>query len=273
MLTNLLVLLLLRGPLPTTVEFKTVGETHLQMDVYSPSELHTNMPCVVVVHGGAWIGGKREDMKSVCEALAAQGMVAATVAYRLGPKDKWPAMIEDVQDAVRYVREHAKDLNVDPSRIGAAGASAGGHLSLLLGTVDGWPDGNSAGKTSSKVRAVLDLFGPFDLSQDFEKNLSSLICMQVLGKRLEDAAAEIKDFSPCTYLSKDDAPVFAVQGKDDPLVPFKQAERLNEAYSAIGVPHEVRFVEGMKHGIDPSDDKQKQALADGIAWLKAQLAK
>lgn len=270
MFGSVLFLLLLRVPDPHTVTFKQAGEVELKMDVYAPAGAITS-PCIVVVHGGSWMAGKREDMAPFCSAIALAGMTAVTVDYRLAPASKWPAMIEDVQDAVRYVRGHAKELNIDPEAVGAAGASAGGHLSLLLGTIDGWPDGNSKGKTSSKVSAVLNLFGPTDLTQDFPLALATVLSQQILGKQLVDAAQDIKAFSPITYVTADDAPVFTVQGKADPLVPFKQAERLDKMLADKSVKHKTVLIEGMKHGIDPKDEAQVAAVKDGIAFLQSVL--
>lgn len=273
MLNSLLLWLVVAPPAPVTVTYKEVGGTKLMMDVYSPEGVKPGAPGVVVIHGGAWTSGNRTQMAALCQAMADQGLVAATVSYRLGPASKWPAMIEDVQDAVRFLRNNATKYNVDPKRVGAAGASAGGHLSLLLGTTDGWPNGNSTGKTSSKVSAVLNLFGPFDVSHDFNPLISNMLAQQLLGKKIEDSAEDIKNFSPATYVTRDDAPVFTVQGKADTLVPFRQAERLDTALKAVGVSHTLRMIEGMLHGIDPAKKEQMGAVSDGVAWLKATLSK
>ena len=256
---------------PATMTYKDVGSTSLQMDVYSaPGDA---VPCVIVIHGGAWIGGARGEMAALCRAIAAQGMTAVNVDYRLSPVTKWPAMIEDVQDAVRYVRDHAKELHVDPKRIGAAGASAGGHLALLLGTTDGWPDGKQKGRTSSKVVAVLNLFGPTDLTQDYPLAMASLLSEQVIGKSLVDAAGDIKEMSPVNHVTSDDAPVFTVQGKDDKTVPYVQAERLDKALAAKKIDHKTVIVDGMKHGIDLNNKGEVDAVRDGIAFLQRELTK
>ena len=272
MLNSVLFLLLVGSPAPETVTFKTVAGQELKMDVYSPATVSGRVPAVVVVHGGAWTSGDRTQMAQVCRAIADSGMVAVATSYRLAPTHKWPAMIEDVQDSVRYVRDNAAKLKVDPNRIGAAGASAGGHLSLLLGTTDGWPNGNSTGKTSSKVKAVFNLFGPTDLSQDFNRTIANMLSQQVLGKPFAEATAEIKSFSPVTFVTRDAAPVYTVQGKADPLVPYKQAERLDEVLKKNGVPHTLVLVEGMVHGVNQSKPAELKAVADAVAWLKAQLA-
>jgi acetyl esterase/lipase len=273
MMNTLLLWVLLGPPAPVTVTYKTVGEAELKMDVYSPANVQPGTPAVVVLHGGAWVGGDRAQMAALCQAMAANGLVAATASYRLAPANRWPAMVEDAQDAVRFLRDNAAKYSIDPRRVGAAGASAGGHLSLLLGTTDGWPDGKGNAKTSSKVAAVFNIFGPFDCSQDFNPMISSMLAQQIIGKKLEECAEDIKNFSPATYVSKDDAPVFTLQGKADPLVPFKQAERLDAALKAVGVAHTLRLLDGMQHAIDQTKKDQTDAVAEGIAWLKTTLCK
>lgn len=270
MLATALLLALFRTPAMETVTYRTVGDTELKMDVFPVSQPNGPVPCVVVIHGGAWMSGKREDMAPISQAIAANGMVAAAISYRLAPANKWPAMIEDAQAAVRYLRDNAAKYNIDPKRIGACGASAGGHLSLLLGTTEGWPDGTKTA-TSSKVMAVFNLFGPFDCTQDFPATLGMLLSQSIIGKKFEEAKEDIRLFSPATYVTKDDAPVFTLQGKEDPLVPFKQAERLDAAMKAAGLSHTLRLVEGMKHGIDQTKTEETKGVSDGIAWLKERL--
>ena len=143
---------------------------------------------------------------------------------------------------------------------------------MLLGTTDGWPNGSKT-EVSSKVSAVLNLFGPFDCSQDFPAGIGMLLAQSIIGKKFEECAEDIRLFSPSSYVTKDDAPMFTIQGKADPLVPFKQAERLDAALKAAGVPHTLRMIDGMVHGINMQKKEEAQAVADGVAWLKTTLGK
>lgn len=249
------------------VVYAKVGETSLKLDLYRPADVPegTKLPCVVVVHGGAWISGDKKDMAKLCEAFAEAGMAAATVQYRLAPTHKWPAMLDDCQSAVRFLRSKADTYGLDSERFAACGASAGGHLSLLLGMVEA-KDG-----TSSRVSYVLNLFGPTDLSQDFSPALGNSLAQAVLGKPFAEAAAEIQAFSPVTFVTKNSAPVFSIHGTADTLVPIKQVDRLDEAYKAAGVEHEVRKIEGMGHSLPVEKPEVAKALQEGIAWIKAKL--
>src|SRR6476659_9232127 len=107
----------------------------LAADVYRPRGAGP-FPGMLVVHGGAWRMGTRADLAAIAKALAEHGYTAVAIDYRLAPQYKFPAQIYDCQAAVRWMREHAKELKIDPNHIGGFGYSAGGHLVALLGTLD-----------------------------------------------------------------------------------------------------------------------------------------
>src|SRR3990172_7061145 len=115
------------------VTYATVAGEDLKLDLATPKGLDHAVPAIVVIHGGGWMAGKRQDMTPIAKDAAAHGYVAAAVSYRFPPKHRFPAQIEDVKSSVRYLRAHAKELNIDPQRIGAMGISAGAHLSMMLG--------------------------------------------------------------------------------------------------------------------------------------------
>lgn len=274
MTSILLFAALLPGPkIDADVVYAKVGETELKMDLYRPHEVEegVKLPVVVVIHGGAWISGNKKDMARICEAFVEQGMAAATVQYRLAPAHKWPAMIDDCQTAVRFLRDQSGTYGLDPGRVGACGASAGGHLSLLLGMME-TRDEAVESKTSSKVSCVLNIFGPTDLSKDFASTLADSLSKAVLGKPVAEAADEIKAFSPVHHAAKGGAPVFTIHGTVDPLVPIAQVDRLDEALRAVGVEHEFRKVEGMGHALPIEKPEVAQALGEGLAWVKKKLA-
>src|SRR5262249_22409445 len=148
----------------------------LQLDLAMPKDGDGPFPAVVCIHGGGWRGGSRQDLtrsipplggRSLIEYLAGRGYVAATVSYRLAPKDKFPAQIEDCKAAVRWLRANAKKYKINPERFGAVGFSAGGHLVSLLGTSDKDDalEGNGGNpEQSSRVQAVVNFFGPTDFT-------------------------------------------------------------------------------------------------------------
>jgi acetyl esterase/lipase len=259
----------------TDIVYSKVAGVELKLDLYRPNlDADTNeaLPGVVLIHGGAWISGKKEDMNDLAKAICDAGFVVANIQYRLAPKHKFPAFLHDAQTAVRFLKSNSAKFGVDPNRIGSCGASAGGHMALILGLRDTMdPKPQEFAGVSSRVKAVFNIFGPTDLSQDFPKSADAIF-MSVIGKKREEAGAEIKDGSPVTHVSKDDAPVFTLHGTDDPLVPVIQSDRLKKALDASGVPNELLVIQGMKHGIDQADPKQVDGLQKGIAWLKRWLS-
>lgn len=257
------------------IVYQTVAGQELKLDLYQPAVPTVSpSPLVIVIHGGAWMAGNRADMASLCEAIAKNGMTAATVSYRLAPKSKWPAMLDDVQSAVRFLRAKSGDYAIDPNRIGATGASAGGHLAMLL-ALRPTRDTTTTfyAKESSQVKAVFNIFGPYDLSQDFDPQLANLVSFQILGKALADAQKDILDFSPSSFMTKGVVPIFTLHGDADRTVPVQQAKRLDEKMKEIGSLHELVIIEGMGHNIDQKNTKVMDAVQRGIDFLKTHLTK
>lgn len=269
MLAFLAYSLLLTGPkIDADITYAKLSDIELKMDIYHPEPKPVKPAgAVVVIHGGGWMGGKRQDMDRLCQEIAKRGLVAATVQYRLAPKYKWPAMIDDAQTAVRFLRANATKYNIDPKRIGAAGASAGGHLSLLLGSREtNDPKPTLFANQSSRVGAVFNIFGPTDLTQDFAAGWEILFA-SLTGKKKEEFPPIIKDFSPVTHITKKSAPVFTVHGSKDPLVPVIQSKRLENALKAVGVPCTTRVIEGMGHEVALTNPDCVRAMEEALAWL------
>lgn len=274
MLSFILAHLLTSEPTVTRdIVYNKAGEVEVVCDfTEAVSESKKPKPLVVIIHGGAWIQGSKKEMDPLAVILAQNGFSSANINYRLAPKNKWPSMLDDCQAAVRFFRLNAKKYNIDPVRIGAMGASAGGHLSLLLGMSDDLKKEPYIGN-SSRVQVVVNLFGPTDLSADFNPALAQLVAIQVLGKKLDDADKEIHDFSPINHIDKSSVPVFTIHGKADPLVPVKQAERLDAALKNAGIPHETIYIDDMKHEFPVEKPAVKDALMKSIDFLKKYLMK
>ena len=159
-------------------------------------------------------------------SFAQQGYVAATIQYRFCPEHRFPAQIEDVKCAVRYLRAHADQYHIDPERIGAIGFSAGAHLSMMLGTMGpedglegegGWP------KQSSRVQAVVSFFGPTELDAEDIPAPSIPLVNALIGGSKTEFPKQFRAASPLHYVSQGDAAMLLFQGTEDPLVPYTQA--------------------------------------------------
>ena len=193
------------------------------MDIRYPRSTDGRWPVAMYVHGGGWTGGDEkggtgaEDISGLQKA----GFLVVSVNYRLAPEYKFPAMIEDVKCAVRFLRARAAEYNLDPDHIGAWGSSAGGHLVALLGLADesaGW-DVDEYLEYSSRVQAVVDMFGPADLTVPFSGGYDNLKDTVFGGF---DAALA----SPVTYATPGDPPFLILHGDKDELVPITQSETL-----------------------------------------------
>src|SRR5207237_10124027 len=155
--------------------------------------------------------------------------VVASINYRLTPKYRWPAQIEDTKCAVRYLRANAARYNVNPDRIAIWGSSAGGHLAALAGLA-----GPSAGLegtggyegVSSSVIAVIDMSGPTDFTAPPEPGIDTSPVVALLGKPLDSAGDLLSRASPVTYVTKDAPPFLIMHGDKDQVVPFSQSQIL-----------------------------------------------
>jgi triacylglycerol lipase len=136
----------------------------LKADIYVPKG-EGPFPGVLVVHGGAWAIGTREQLAGAALFLAEHGYTAVSIEYRLAPQDKWPAQIYDCAAAVRWMREHASQYKIDPNKIGGFGYSAGGHLVALLGVLKDEElrePGVAADAPSARLQLVLAGGAPCD---------------------------------------------------------------------------------------------------------------
>lgn len=232
------------------------GHERQKLDLFVPPGATNPLPLIIWVHGGAWRAGSKEN----CPALRYLqfGYAVASVNYRLSQHAVFPAQIEDCKAAVRWLRAHAEEHNLNPDRFAAWGSSAGGHLVALLGTT-----GNAKGfdvgehlQFSSRVQAVVDFFGPTDFTQmskhsppdsmnhDAPDSPESLL----IGGAIQENKDKAAKANPITYVSKDDPPFLIMHGDKDPLVPYQQSELLHEALKQSGVPVTFKIIEGAGHG-------------------------
>ena len=258
------------GNLERDITYCTVGGVELKMDLYFPESMDGPWPAAVYVHGGAWQAGDKTAGAGYREVpeLVAHGYLVASINYRLAPRYRFPAQIEDVKCAIRHLRAHAASYNLDPQRIGAWGSSAGGHLVALLGVTDpsdGLEGHGGYPEQSSRVQAVVDLFGPADIRFGTDPDP---ILERVFGT--SDTSAPILQIaSPVIYASADDPPFLILHGTEDPVVPPEQSQALYDALTAAGVPVTLVLVENAGHGfvstngaIDPSRAEITQLIVE-----------
>ncbi len=241
---------------PANVEFvpdityATVDGEELKLNLSRPRDAKGPLPCVVVIHGGGWKAGNRNQHNDLTWKFAERGYASATVSYRFAPRHPFPAQVQDVKAAVRFLRANAEKYGVDPQHLGAVGFSAGAHLSMMLGATDkgdGLDESGGNADQPSKVQAVVSFFGPTDLTAPYPEATRPIL-KDLLGGTVEEKLELAKRASPITYVNAGDAPMLLFQGTKDPLVPHDQAVRMANALTNAGVPGRVELILGGNHG-------------------------
>jgi acetyl esterase/lipase len=300
--------------LPTHADlvYAQVGAQPLMLDLYLPSGGSSPRPLLVWVHGGGWSGGSRFPAPGFAVQLRDRGFAVASVSYRLTSQaGQWgaepvifPAQIHDVKAAIRWLRAHASDYQIDPLRVGVWGSSAGGHLAALIGTSGNNPElegsvGNHLGE-SSAVQAAVDYYGPIDvvmmnpdvttppgsgIDHDAASSPESRLIgfdqsgqgIGVLRANLDNPAPPFPELAllagqlnPQSWADIDDPPFMIVHGTADQSVPFAQSLRLHNTLAALGHSPLFRAVDDAGHGGFPTE-VQTQAQAFLLDALGPQL--
>lgn len=270
-LTHLCTLLLLTlglsqaKPALTNIVYSTAGDQQQKLDVYFPAGFEPGKsparPAVLCIHGGAWRGGSKADMAPFAEELTRHGYVSVSISYRLfdpakHPENVWPAQYDDAQRAVRWMRANADTIGIQPDRIAAMGASAGGHLVALLGTTDARPGAAGLLEHSSRVNAVIDVFGPTDLTKDFSHlRLGTATVQQLVDdflgtkKPAAEIAAAKKESSPALRIDSKTVPFLIFHGDKDTIVPVEQSRLMETALKQAGRPVTYVELKGEGHGL------------------------
>ncbi len=257
------------------IVYGEAGGQQLTMDYYPPAGPSPH-PVAIIIHGGGYVGGtSKNNSEAYCaDFLAPAGYAVFSINYRLAPKYPYPAMVEDVERAIRYIRRNAKKWQADPNRIALVGGSAGGYLSNMVGVlqapgIKGAKD--PVDRTSARVQAVVTLFGPSDLrGREPQGNVKSLLGPLIEQKGVEAALAEA---SPVMHINSDAPPFLLIHGDQDKSVPFVQSTHMQVALKANGVRCDLIVIPngphatGSWHKIPGVPDWEKQM----VEWLNTAL--
>jgi acetyl esterase/lipase len=219
------------------VVYETVNGSELHLDVYQPEGGVATVPAVLLIHGGGWTSFDKSTMRGMAQFLARSGFAAFSVDYRLlqGSQNRWPAQLDDVQRAVRWVRANAAKYRVNPLRMGAFGHSAGAQLAALLGMEETRENSDPAlASYSSRVQAVVDVSGPTDFTTE-KKPEGIAFLTNLFGTDYAKHPEVWREASPIFHVSKEDAPFLIVHGTRDENVPISQAQKLFEKLQSAGV--------------------------------------
>jgi acetyl esterase/lipase len=214
-------------------------ERELTCDIFRPPSDVANGAGILLLHGGAWQRGDRNQLRAYGIHLAREGFVCVTASYRLTGEAAWPAQMDDVHAALRYMHGNARALGIEPERIAAIGASAGGHLALLAAA------GAFTDAAPIKLRAVVAFFPPTLLSPRDAIEEGAVPALALLGEHDTPEASEAA--SPLRYVSPKFPPTLLLHGNADELVPAKASMRMYEALLAARVPAELHMVADQPH--------------------------
>jgi acetyl esterase/lipase len=229
------------------VVYGVQGREKLLLDIYLPAGTSSKLrPAVVLIHGGAWSSLDKGTMRNLAAFLARSGFVAVSVNYRLLHENEnlWPAQLDDVQRAVRWLRSNSARYSIDASHIGAFGHSAGAQLAALLGMEDTRDNSDAAlAKYSSRVQAVVDVSGPVDFpAYHYDDNDGGLV--NLLGGEYDKIPQVWRAASPVFHVAKSNAPFLIMHGTSDDAVPIAQAQEFYDKLHKAGVPVSFIKMEG-----------------------------
>jgi len=259
--------------LPVTVR-EDVAYGHLPeqiLDLCTPLRTSTPRPGIVLIHGGAFVGGDKhyqfDDyhfLSDVCKGLASQGFVVANIDFRTA-SSVWPAPLEDAQLAVRWLHANAASLGLDAQRICAAGLSSGAYLAVFLGVLQQAYPGDQAETLAgepSHVSCVVDFYGPVDLAELVKTAPAAnfqVVLILMGAETLESNPQRYHAASPLFYVSRQSAPMLIVHGTHDDTVPPAQSQALLQALQQQGVPAQFIAYEG-KHSFGGLSEQQIREL-------------
>ena len=271
---------------PYTVESNVVygmySGTALLLDVYKPAR--PNGYGIVFISGSGWTSPlaygapelkSNSQSKLYADALAKAGYTVFPVNHRAVPRFRYPAPVEDVQRAVRFVRHNAARFGIRADRIGASGGSSGGHLVSMLGTLDGKgkpSDPDPIERESAKVQCVVARAAPIDFLTGDNGNFILGMAKPKEGMEDTEEYRVYKEASPVNYVTPDDPPFLLMHGDKDEQVAFSQSIEMEAKLKAAGVPVKLLIVPGAGHGptfsgaVNPPD-----YMGEMVRWFGAHL--
>ena len=251
--------------------YKTVGDTKLNLYVFSPSA-PKNAPAIVFFFGGGWKSGSPQQFETQCRELAKRGVVAITADYRVESRHgvKPTQCLADARSAVRWVRTHAEQLGVDPQRIAAGGGSAGGHLAACTAFISEF-DEPSEDNAVSAVPNALVLFNPALVLAPIEGFDAESFGTRVSEERM---GTKPENLSPAHHITRNGPPTIIFHGREDTTVPFASAEAFTAKMKSLGNRCELHGFDGQKHGFFNGDEFKQKTLSEAdnflvsLGWLK-----
>ena len=275
--------ILFAQPTESNVIFGTYSGLALLMDVYKPAA--ANGYGIVVIPGSGWHTGlaydanllkQSKEFSLYMQKLSTAGYTTFVVTHRAAPRFHYPDAVDDVQRAVRFVRRNADRYGIDKDRIGALGASSGGHLVSMLGTLDGKGNAESSDlveQQSAKVQCVVALYPVTDPAKvDTPSGLQAVTSFMGAPARFDPK--RFREAAPLTHVTADDPPFLLIHGDGDRTVPYNQSEAMEAALKNVGVTVKLVRVPGGDHGSDfPGNVQKMDWPAMTLEWFDTYIRK
>lgn len=216
-----------------------------RVDILKPKSATGKRPGVLFIHGGGWVGGKKENVvANFCLPYLQKGFVVANVEYRLAQRALAPAAITDVLKAAEWFQKNADKYGVDPKKIIVSGDSAGGHLALMVGMT---PKNANLGPPA-KVAAVVNFYGITDVMDVLEGPNMKQYAVTWIPDSMTDRRELARKVSPQNYVRKKLPPTLTIHGGEDPTVPYEHGVTLVKMMRDMGNDAELYSVPKGKHG-------------------------
>lgn len=244
----------------------------MTFDVFQPTGNRNRAGVLFMVSGG-WYSrwSPPENLQQLFQPLTDAGFAVFAVRHGSSPKFSIPEAVDDVRRSVRFIRANAQRFDIDPDRLGVYGGSAGGHLSLMLGTAsdEGDPDAKDPVlQVSDRVQAVVAFVAPTDLQimvWDAPDHLQAYENFPALDLDLEAA----REHSPLVHVTPDDPPTLLVVGAKDELVPMSHSQNIQAAFEAQNVVSKLVVLDESGHGFRPED--QQRVTSELVQWFEEHL--
>ena len=228
-----------------TITYVKYTDTNLSLDFY-PSQSMGKHPCIIVVHGGSWSGGDSKQLPELNSYLAAKGYNVASINYRMAPKWQTPAPVEDVKNALDYLRAHANELYIDTNNFVLLGRSAGAQIALLAAYT----------LHDKGLKGIIDFYGPADMVWGYSVPANLLIMdsrkvmVNYIGGTYAQVPEKYKACSPIEFVDKATVPTLIIHGDNDVLVSPEHSRRLDIKLQQNGIKHYRLQPRWATHGFD-----------------------
>jgi pectinesterase len=215
------------------VEYANINGLSLKADIYYPLDKSKKHPAIALIHGGGWISGSKENEKYMAQELAAKGYVAIAVGYRLSEVAKYPAAIDDVNNAIEYLKKNKKKYSLNPKKIGILGESAGAQIATLVGV-----------KSKGKIKTIVNIDGVVSFIHE-ESGKEGTYDAFWLGYAHIDNPEIWKDASPLEFVDKNTPPTIFINssqprfhaGRDDMMKKLRSFNTPTEVHEIKDTPH------------------------------------